>query len=65
LGTADQMLGILASVQNCADKPFEALEHLVFNHLPLVSGCVCVLQKWDEPRRKFVLDAVRQIQVGS
>lgn len=54
LGTADQMLEILASVQNCADKSFTDLEHLVFNHLPLVSGCVCVLQKWDEPRRQFV-----------
>jgi uncharacterized protein (DUF58 family) len=54
LGTADQMLEILASAHNCADKPFGVLEHLVFNHLPLVSGCVCVLQKWDEPRRKFI-----------
>jgi len=54
LGTADQMLEILASVQNCADKPFATLEHLVFSHLPLVSGCVCILQKWDEPRRRFV-----------
>jgi hypothetical protein len=54
LGTADQMLEILASVQNCTDKPFATLEHLVFSHLPLVSGCVCILQKWDEPRRRFV-----------
>jgi uncharacterized protein (DUF58 family) len=54
LGTADQMLGILASVQNCADKPFETLEHLVLGHLPLVSGCVCVLQKWDAERRRFI-----------
>jgi uncharacterized protein (DUF58 family) len=54
LGTADQMLEILASVQNCADRPFAALEHLVFNQLRVVSGCVCVLQQWDEPRRQFV-----------
>jgi uncharacterized protein (DUF58 family) len=54
LGTADQMLEILASVQNCADKSFEDLEHLVFNHLPVISGCVCVLQAWDKTRRKFV-----------
>ena len=54
LGTADQMLEILASVQNCADKSFDALEHLVFNHLSAVSGCVCVLQQWDEPRRQFI-----------
>ena len=54
LGTADQMLEILASARNCADKPFAALEHLVFSHLPLVSGCVCILQKWDAPRRHFM-----------
>jgi uncharacterized protein (DUF58 family) len=54
LGTADQMLEILASAQNCTDKPFAALEHLVFGHISAVSGCVCVLQKWDETRRKFI-----------
>ncbi len=54
LGQADQMLEILASVQNCADKKFDALEHLVLNHISVVSGCICVLQRWDEARRKFV-----------
>ncbi len=54
LGHADQMLEILASVKNCADKNFEMLEQLVLNHVSLVSGCICVLQRWDEPRRKFV-----------
>ena len=54
LGTADQMLEILASARNCADKPFAALEHLVFGHISMVSGCVCILQQWDDPRRKFV-----------
>jgi uncharacterized protein (DUF58 family) len=54
LGTADQMLQILAAAQNCADKPFSALEHLVFGHISMVSGCICILQKWDDTRRKFV-----------
>jgi uncharacterized protein (DUF58 family) len=54
LAHADQMLEILASVRNCADKQFEALEHLVINHISVVSGCICVLQKWDDVRRKFV-----------
>ncbi len=54
LGQADQMLEILASVQNCADKKFDALEHLVLRHLSVVSGCICVLQRWDDARRKFV-----------
>ena len=54
LAHADQMLEILAAVKNCADKKFEVLEQLVLNHVSLVSGCICVLQRWDEPRRKFV-----------
>jgi uncharacterized protein (DUF58 family) len=51
---ADQMLEILASVKNCADKNFATLEHLVLNHISVVSGCICVLQQWDEARKKFV-----------
>ncbi len=54
LGGADQMLQILASVRACTDKPFVSLEHLVLNHVRLVSGCVCVLLAWDEPRRAFI-----------
>jgi uncharacterized protein (DUF58 family) len=54
LAHADHMLEILAGVKNCADKPFEVLERLVLNHVSLVSGCICVLQRWDEPRRKLV-----------
>ena len=54
LAHADQMLEILASVKNCADKPFETLEHLVLNHAANVSGCICVLQRWDSARKSFV-----------
>ena len=54
LADADQMLEILASVQNCADKNFDTLEHLVLDHVAVLSGCICVLQNWDEARRKFV-----------
>jgi hypothetical protein len=54
LAHADQMLEILASVTNCADKKFETLEQLVFNHVSAVSGCICVLQRWDDARKSFV-----------
>jgi uncharacterized protein (DUF58 family) len=54
LAHADQMLEILASVKNCADKPFVTLENLVLNHIGAVSGCICVLQRWDDARRKFI-----------
>jgi uncharacterized protein (DUF58 family) len=50
----DQMLEILASVQNCADKKFEELEQLVLNHIAVVSGCICVFQRWDDDRRQLV-----------
>ena len=54
LAHADQMLEILASVANCADKKFATLEQLVFNHVSAVSGCICVLQQWDDARKNFV-----------
>jgi len=54
LAHTDQMLEILASVRVCADKPFRTLEHLVFNHVKVVSGCICVLVAWDQERRDFV-----------
>ena len=54
LGTSDQILEILASARNCPDKPFSALEHLVFGHISMVSGCICIFQKWDDMRRKFI-----------
>jgi hypothetical protein len=54
LAHADQMLEILASVQACRIQPFQTLEHLVLDHIGVVSGCICVLLAWDEPRREFV-----------
>jgi uncharacterized protein (DUF58 family) len=54
VGHVDQMLEILASVRACGDQPFQTLEHLVLNHISAVSGCVCVLQAWDEARRSLV-----------
>jgi hypothetical protein len=26
----------------------------VLNHISVVSGCICVLQRWDDARKKFV-----------
>lgn len=51
---ADQMLEILAAVQVCHDQPFTSLEHLVLDHVSVVSGCVCVLIAWDNARRALV-----------
>jgi uncharacterized protein (DUF58 family) len=54
LAHLDQMLEVLASVRNCADKHFDTLESLVLKHISAVSGCVCVLQRWDDARRHLV-----------
>ena len=54
LANADQMLEILATVRTCPDQPFDTLQHLVVNHVRLVSGCICILLAWDEERRNFV-----------
>jgi len=54
LGRTEQALEILAGVQPCADKSFNALEELVMRHATAVCGCVCVLLAWDEPRRELV-----------
>ncbi len=48
------MLEILAAVKACHDHTFSVLEHLVLNHVSVVSGCICVLLAWDQPRRSFV-----------
>jgi uncharacterized protein (DUF58 family) len=54
LAHTDQILEILASVRACNDKPFGALERLVLDHSASLSGCICVLLAWDEPRQALV-----------
>jgi uncharacterized protein (DUF58 family) len=58
LAEAEHMLEILSSVKPCTDKPFHTLEHLVLDHVAAVSGCICVLLAWDQPRR----DCVKKLQ---
>jgi uncharacterized protein (DUF58 family) len=54
LGHVGQMLEVLASAGNCPNKNFETLEQLVLNHISSVRGCICVLQNWDDARKKLV-----------
>jgi uncharacterized protein (DUF58 family) len=54
LAHTDQMLEVLAAVEVCRQKSFDALEHLVMGHVRLMSGCICVLLGWDERRQQFV-----------
>ncbi len=48
------LLEILAAVQPCRDKPFAALGQAALARRQALSGCICVLLGWDEPRREFV-----------
>ncbi len=50
----DHLLEILAAVQTCRDKTFDAIAAPVFAHMHLFSGCICVLLAWDEPRRALI-----------
>jgi uncharacterized protein (DUF58 family) len=54
LGQTEQLLEVLAAVEICTDKRFSTLETLVLQHMSGVSGCVCILLAWDEPRQKLV-----------
>jgi uncharacterized protein (DUF58 family) len=54
LAHSEQMLEILASVRAAAGREFQSLEHLVLNHVGVVSGCIFVLLAWDEVRRELV-----------
>jgi len=54
LAHADQMLEVLAAVRPCREHPFDALGHLALEHARVVSGCICVLLAWDQPRRLLV-----------
>ncbi len=54
LAHREQMLEILAAVEPCREPRLAALEGLVLGHVSLVSGCICVLLDWDEPRQQLV-----------
>jgi uncharacterized protein (DUF58 family) len=54
VGHTDRLLEVLACVAPCRDKPFRALHRAVMERHAALSGCVCVLLAWDEPRQEFV-----------
>ncbi len=49
-----RMLEILADVSACRDKAFEILWPVVFENAGRLSGCLCILQKWDPVRQEFI-----------
>lgn len=49
-----KMLEILACITPCTDKSFGELFPLIRSHVSLLSGCICILQKWDDDRAELV-----------
>jgi len=54
VGHVDRLLEILAAVRPCPDRPFATLTRLVLERQASLSGAICVLLGWDEPRRQLV-----------
>lgn len=54
VGRTEHLLEMLAAVEPCRETSFAALERLVLEHLPRVSGGVAIFLSWDEPRRELV-----------
>lgn len=51
---AERMLHVLGAVSACQDKPFSRLAQFVAGQAHAMSGCICVLLAWDEPRQALV-----------
>ncbi|MGD8666359.1 MAG: DUF58 domain-containing protein, partial [Desulfobacterales bacterium] len=62
LGQTDKILEVLADVQPCGDKPFEALLPTVMSKAAFCSGCICIFVSWDDQRQKLV-QLLRQLDV--
>ena len=54
LAYLDQILDILACVNESAEEQFSALEPALSEHLSLLTSIVCVFTDWSESRRGFV-----------
>lgn len=54
LAQVEHMLQVLGGVSVCSDKPFSRLAQYVAGHAHAMSGCICVLLEWDEPRQVLV-----------
>ncbi|MEZ4528382.1 MAG: DUF58 domain-containing protein [Desulfobacterales bacterium] len=54
LGHSDKTLEVLAALRPCRDGEFARLASSVLERAGVLSGCICVLLKWDEERRNFI-----------
>ena len=50
----EHLLEVLAAVTPAPEDSFGTLRDMVLRHAATVTGCICVLLAWDEPRKKLV-----------
>ncbi|MEM6450991.1 MAG: DUF58 domain-containing protein [Cyanobacteria bacterium P01_D01_bin.105] len=50
----ERLLELLASVQPCQDKPFDALLPTVQQNMANMGGCICIFLNWDGDRKTLV-----------
>ncbi len=62
LGQTDKILEVLADVQPCDTKPFDALFSTVMSKAAYCSGSICIFASWDEQRQKLV-QLLRQLDI--
>jgi hypothetical protein len=53
VGSIEKLLEVLAAVSPCEGN-FTALQALVARHAGLMTGCICVFLRWDEPRKQLL-----------
>jgi len=58
-GPVERLLEVLAGVQPCGDKPFQYLHNAVLAQHAALSGCICVLLRWDTARQNLVQQLAR------
>ena len=58
VGHLDNILEILACVEECRESPFETIAPAVVDELSQITAVVFVLLDWDEERERFVRTAV-------
>ena len=54
----DNILEILACVDECRESPFEQIGPAISNELANITSVICVLLDWDRPRAHFVRAAL-------
>ncbi|MCP4020409.1 MAG: DUF58 domain-containing protein [Desulfobacteraceae bacterium] len=54
LAHTQKMLEIVACVESQSDKPVSSLSPVIQEHLPKLSGSICIFLDWDQDRKRIV-----------